>query len=123
MSLFADIRKRAEVDKLMHKFLIDYTGLDLGKVSGWKLAKVTDNYFNDIKKYESATNEEETFIYLMFLHDAEIFNLLENEILLTLIIKLIKHEESLMASDGYKAWFRKEIRKRIDSWVRIKILR
>jgi len=123
MNLFADIRKRAEAEKLMHKFLIDYTGLDLGKVSGWKLTKVTDSYFNEINKYKNATNEEEIFIYLMFLHDAEIFNLLENEILLTLIIKLIKHEESLMASDGYKAWFRKEIRERIDSWVRIKILR
>ena len=122
MSLFLDIKKRAEVDKLMHKFLFDYTGLDLGKVSGWKLAKVTDKYFNDIKTYENATNEEETFIYLMSLHDAEIFTQLENEILLSLIIKLIKHEESLMASDGYKAWFRKEIRERIDTWVRMKVL-
>ena len=122
MNLFIDIKKRAEAEKLMHKFLLDYTGLDLGKVSGWKLAKVTDNYFNDIKKYENATNEEETFIYLMFLHDAEIFTQLENEILLTLIIKLIKHEESIMASDGYKSWFRKNLREKIDSWVRKKVL-
>jgi hypothetical protein len=123
MNLFTDIKKRTEAEKLMHKFLIDYTGLDLNNVSGWKLAKVTDGYFNDIKKYENTTDEEETFIYLMALHDAEIFNLLENEVLLSLIIKLIKHEESLMASDGYKAWFRKEIRERINSWVRIKVLR
>ena len=123
MSLFANIKKRAETEKIMRKFLIDYAGLDLGKASGWKLAKVTDSYFLEIKKYENATNEEETFIYLMFLHDAEIFTLLENEILLSLIIKLFKHEESLMASDGYKAWFRKEIKERINSWARIKVLR
>ena len=123
MSLFADINKRSEIEKIMRKFLIDYAGLDLGKASGWKLVKVTDRYFHEVKKYDNATNEEETFIYLMILHDAEIFTLLENEILLSLIIKLFKHEESLMASDGYKAWFRKEIKERINSWARMKVLR
>ena len=121
-SLFKDAAKRTAVQNKVRDIVLKSINLDINKIGGWKLAKITDSYFDELKSYSNATDYEELFIYLMLLHDAHVFDRLENEMILGFLIKIVKHEESKMATDGYKAFFRQSLRSRIDGWIHSRIL-
>jgi hypothetical protein len=118
---FKDAANRAKVENEVRNFFSNHTNLNLNRVGGWALAKVTDKYLTEIKNYNNAT-EEELLIYLMLLHDACAFDVVENEVLLGIVIKLFKYDESQMSSDGYRSVFRKKVKEKIHSWIERKVL-
>jgi hypothetical protein len=121
--LFKKATQRTKFEGEIRDLLWKNFSIELNKVGGWKLAKVTDSYFEDIEKYPSANDNEEFVLYLMLLHDARLFDLYDNEVLLTIVIKFLKLEESKMSADGYTPMFRKEIKDRINEWIHANLLK
>ena len=120
--LFEKVAKRVGVEKEVRDFFSHHTNIDFHKAKGFRLAKATDSYLEEIEKYPNPTDEEELIVYLMILHDVSAFDFCENEQVLGIIIKLIKHDESQSAVDGYRSPWRKELRDRVRSWAQRKVL-
>jgi hypothetical protein len=122
LEIFKNIAKRVQVERELRDFFKTHTNINIEKISAWKLSKVTDRYFIEIARLSSPTEEEQLIVYLMLLHDSCAFNKLENEMLLSVIIKIIKFDQSRMAFDEYRAVFRKGLKEQINSWLNAKLL-
>ncbi len=121
--LFKNITQRTRVEIKIKKILLENFDFNLNGVDGWALSKVTDLYLNELKNYPNSKDMEEFLIYLMLLHDSDILGRYDKEIILGIVIKFIKWDESIMATDGYVAVFRVELINKINKWARDRVLR
>lgn len=119
---FKDISKRTKVENELKFFFDNHTSINLHKISGWSLSKITDSYLNEIALYPNATDVEELMIYLMLLHDANAFDEFNNEMLLGVIIQIHKNDDDRITTEGKDSAFRKPLKEKITTWIHRKLI-